>query len=832
MDNQVKFTLKVNTSEARAEIAKTSDSLKQLGATSERETAKGGKGFDGLGASVGRAKAPLNAFSATLTAFGGTSVAAGLKLESAFNRAGASVLATVERWGSSLTNFVRNPLATAQAGITSFAASMGPLAVGALGVGSAVAIAGAAIFKLGSQAASAAEQIQNLSYTTGLTTTAVQALQLIGQQTGIGDFTHTISRLNKELGSFEGGEFVDSLLKMKIPLSDVEGKTIDAFEALARMKDELAKIPDPTARSMEAAASLSNRLHSLLPLLLNTSINIRDMKKAYEESSAVIQNSQMAALLKLDEEIDKHGLAWIGLKNTVGRAAAEITLSAMKAFESLSRLPMIGPTFFGTSLPTRGASGEWAAPEDPFGGINVGVIPPGLASPPRPDKVQGMGNSAGVGLKPWWQALGEGKTLPPSLIRPGELPELGKAVDFMTQIADQAERARAAGFLNPTEAIENLMGKSGEALQDIVDLQVRVFDEHKARYENMINSIRDGAGRVFDDLLIKGKGAFSSLMNFVNGLLQTMGRKIFQNIATLVFSQGKSAQGKSGWGSIFEGIFPGFSAGGTGGSPAATGINGGTFGNISGGLGGFFKNIFRPGAASGTSSFGAGLSSKLGIPLTNAAVPGWAGAGGATTSTTAAAGMSKMASGLSMAGMTAGMMLFQSGMAKGSKLMTTIGGAATGASVGFQVGGPMGAAIGAGVGAVGGFVAGIFSSAAKRRAQEIAGIEQSIRDYEAMRAPTIGTLGESMQGRGLSVGLRDGVRQIRWDRLEKAIEKLGEVVGGFEETVTNFETLSPGVVVKRGADGASREILAATDRGLQNNRELRLSISRTVLEET
>jgi len=389
-------------------------------------------------------------------------------------------------------------------------------------------------------------------------------------------------------------------------------------------------------------------------------------------------------------------------------------------------------------------------------------------------------------------------------------------VNFDKIVQDRMKADQAARAALGTTGLEEFFGKTGELFESVDSTWIKINDQHRERYQKMIDTVRDGAGQVFDALLTKGKGVFSSLLNFVNGLLQTMGRKIFQNMAAMVFG-GK----KGGIGSIFEGVFPGFSAGGAGGSPAATGINGGTFGKISGGLGGFFKNIFSRGGSTSAATASLGASGD------------WAGSlNNVSQGKPMAAGISKAGSAVSMAGMAVGMALFQSGMNKGSKLMTTIGGAATGASVGFQVGGPMGAAIGAGIGAIGGFVAGIFGSAAARRRQEIVRIEESIKAYEALRAPTIGALGESLQGRGLSVGLRDGVRVIRWDRLEAAIEKLTGTVDGFGEAVMNFETLSPGVVVKRGADGASREILAAADQGMQNNRSLRLSFARTVLEET
>ena len=59
----------------------------------------------------------------------------------------------------------------------------------------------------------------------------------------------------------------------------------------------------------------------------------------------------------------------------------------------------------------------------------------------------------------------------------------------------------------------------------------------------MLDTIRDGAGRVFDSMLTKGEGVFSSLAKFAEGVLQTMLRSVFQNAVQTLLTGPKQGGG-------------------------------------------------------------------------------------------------------------------------------------------------------------------------------------------------------------------------------------------------------------------------------------------------
>lgn len=68
----------------------------------------------------------------------------------------------------------------------------------------------------------------------------------------------------------------------------------------------------------------------------------------------------------------------------------------------------------------------------------------------------------------------------------------------------------------------------------------RLMDEQRKRSLDMVNSIRDSAGHIFDDMFQRGQSVLQNLANMARGLFNTIGRTAFQSIAqiALVGSRG------------------------------------------------------------------------------------------------------------------------------------------------------------------------------------------------------------------------------------------------------------------------------------------------------
>jgi hypothetical protein len=135
------------------------------------------------------------------------------------------------------------------------------------------------------------------------------------------------------------------------------------------------------------------------------------------------------------------------------------------------------------------------------------------------------------------------------------------------------------------------------------------WDEIDRLQKQFISSFREGAGRVWDDFFVRGQNILASLANVIKGLLNTIGRTLFQNFATGLLTGSKQGAGggiggaignfgagigaKAGLGALFGTATPGLAAGATGATAislatatphiAATGLTGAL--GLSGGAG-------------------------------------------------------------------------------------------------------------------------------------------------------------------------------------------------------------------------------------------------------
>jgi len=247
---------------------------------------------------------------------------------------------------------------------------------------------------------------------------------------------------------------------------------------------------------------------------------------------------------------------------------------------------------------------------------------------------------------------------------------------------------------------------------EIADLrklkEAEVVKEQKKEQISFLNSIEQSAGSLFDAITARGKGAFQSLADWVEGIFLSMAKKIFTNLVSAIFT------GQAPAGGIFGGIF----GGGIGGSSPNVGNAAGT--GFSGGLFGTISNLFRGGSgvssisgtnaatiaqAGGMSSVATGIFTPSGGSVMTPAGSSFLGVGG------------KAGAGLQAGAMIGGQLLlgdaWKQGGARGI-LEGIGGGAAMGASIGAMAG-PIGAGIGAAIGAAAGLIIGMFGGGEKRR---------------------------------------------------------------------------------------------------------------------
>jgi hypothetical protein len=217
-----------------------------------------------------------------------------------------------ESFGKAITEFARHPLESAKEGIVSLLEKMGPTAVGIGGVATAIGAAGLALFKMVDDLSDTAEQLDNLSKITGMSTQDLQALQQVAKEAGLEgmDLGRSIAYLNQQLGKPEGKEFELKLKAIGIATTDVSGKQKDAIQILDELRIALLGANSTTEASQIGLQILGVRYRDLLVPVLDVNQGIREGMEIQKKSGPVWDDITQNKLLAFDTMMDKVGRSW------------------------------------------------------------------------------------------------------------------------------------------------------------------------------------------------------------------------------------------------------------------------------------------------------------------------------------------------------------------------------------------------------------------------------------------------------------------------------------------------------------------------------------------
>lgn len=136
---------------------------------------------------------------------------------------------------------------------------------------------------------------------------------------------------------------------------------------------------------------------------------------------------------------------------------------------------------------------------------------------------------------------GEGLGIPEYLREPGD-PNRGFTAPTLGITREATQKAMRLA----QESVDFERDLRAQAIEFLADAQAnshaRLLSEQKSAAVEMVRSIRDSAGRVFDDMFIRGQNVLQSLANMAEGLLNTITRTAFQGIAQAVLT-GKGGSG-------------------------------------------------------------------------------------------------------------------------------------------------------------------------------------------------------------------------------------------------------------------------------------------------
>jgi len=544
------------------------------------------------------------------------------------NKVAASSGMNFTTLGKSIQDFARNPVEAAKAGMTSMLASMGPLAVGIGAVGIAVGIAGKALFDMGAQMADQAENLKNLSISTGLSTQSIQALGQISKEAGLEglDLAKIVGQLNKQLGSDEGGDFTKALLDAGIALEDSSGKTKDAVTLLDELRNSFKQIIDPAERAQAMHNALGGRLRDLIPLLMGNNEGLAEQIRLMKETGPVWDDITQNKLLAFDDTLDRIGRTWAGIVTDIKVGVVSIVSSMAelstgsenaldKAIEAARRAKMTDAEKIADAIKTQGGKkitgipglsqfdnvnaeslesapkisrelfiaqqrliaqgeeqlqlkSELAAAQKEFDrlvnkGTTEQIAQQALVVKGINEQIKTTTDLAKAAESTYWGISDGLMNLPKNLNESisDTLETLGNQADFLLnkQLDKANEKTKE---LNATVGLSAEYWKElGEAAVAATEMDIKelssIIDLQEDQYKGMIKSVADGAGSVFDAIVSRGKGAFSDIGDWIEGVFLSRLRQLFQNLMTGIFDGFQD-----GFSGILKGVIPGIGGGG------------------------------------------------------------------------------------------------------------------------------------------------------------------------------------------------------------------------------------------------------------------------------
>lgn len=186
---------------------------------------------------------------------------------------------------------------------------------------------------IANSAAETADAIEKNAQKVGLGAEAFQKLSFAARQTDVDadSFTTAMGRLSKQLEDARDGskEAIANFQKMGLSLHDIETLTPD--QALEKLADHFAKLPDGVQKSAEAIKIFGRGGIQLIPLLDEGSKGIREFGDEFDRLTLGLTDDQIKISKTFIEQ--KHELedVFASLKNQIGLVFVPAMTEAAKA---------------------------------------------------------------------------------------------------------------------------------------------------------------------------------------------------------------------------------------------------------------------------------------------------------------------------------------------------------------------------------------------------------------------------------------------------------------------------------------------------------------------
>lgn len=229
-----------------------------------------------------------------------------------------------ERMGAALRG-LGSVAGSVAGGIGRLAAGVAKTATGlVVGLAGGAAAAGAGIVALITRTAATADELDELSQKTGLSTTRLQELQYISGQSGteMEAMTGSLARLTRNMAAaqFGGGPAAAAFRTLGIHVKDASGNLRDNADVMFEALGALGKVGNETKRDALAMAIFGKTAQELNPLILAGADGLKSMSDEAHRMGAVMSAENIRAAADLNDQIGGLKAGAQGLAMTLASA--------------------------------------------------------------------------------------------------------------------------------------------------------------------------------------------------------------------------------------------------------------------------------------------------------------------------------------------------------------------------------------------------------------------------------------------------------------------------------------------------------------------------------
>lgn len=222
-----------------------------------------------------------------------------------------------------LQNTTKSAKSKAESVLAGIGTGMKTLGVGVLAAGTTLAAVGTGIYKLTTESAANADEIMQLSKQYGISTDQLQKMKYAAElvdvplETMLGSMT----KLTRSIGDAQNPTSEQAALFKELGVNTIDpltGQLRSANDVWNDTIDALGKVENPTQRNIIAMGLMGKSADELNPLIAEGTDKLAALGEEAQRSGYVLSSSQLEALGKVDDAVQRMKNSFTGITQQLG----------------------------------------------------------------------------------------------------------------------------------------------------------------------------------------------------------------------------------------------------------------------------------------------------------------------------------------------------------------------------------------------------------------------------------------------------------------------------------------------------------------------------------